>query len=176
MGIDALLAAMPPPASPTDAFVGRWGPIEVAIGSVLPQDYKAFARLYGSGCVMDFVVIDVPNNADGGARFARQMGQICRACAHRGEDGQNTYWPTPGGLMPMGWTTNGHQIFWLTEGQPETWRVAVWDRDGMFDEPVEMFDCDLTGFLASLTTGAIRPKAFPDDVFPFEPPFRPSQP
>jgi hypothetical protein len=173
MSIEALTRVMPPPEVPVDAFLGRWGPIEVAIGSVLPPDYKDFARRYGFGRVMDFVVVDLPNNADGGARFAREMGQVCWDCANRGEDGQNTYWPTPGGLMPFGWTANGDQLFWLTRGEPVDWRVAVWDRGGAFDEPVEVFDCDLTDFVAGLTTGAIRPKAFPDDFFPFQPLFQP---
>ncbi|HET6969891.1 MAG TPA: hypothetical protein VFH92_02090, partial [Phenylobacterium sp.] len=59
----------------------------------------------------------------------------------------------------------------LPHGSPEDWKVVVWDRGG---DGFEVFDCDLTDFLAGLATGKIVPKAFPDGFFPFEPVFTPN--
>jgi hypothetical protein len=173
MTIENLIKAVPPPAAPFEPFQGRWGPIEIALGTPLPPDYKDFARLYGSGGFMDFVLIAVPG-ADGGVRFARWVGEICRDFTHMERESPTIYWPIPGGLLPLGHTTNGDNLFWQTRGPPETWRIAVWDRGGPFGENIEMFDCDLTDFLAGLATGAITPEAFPDDFFPYEPLFEPS--
>ena len=81
------------------------------------------------------------------------------------------YWPEPGGLVPFGSTDNGDYVLWLPCGAPERWSIVVWDRaDGDF----EVFDFDLTGFLAGLASGAIRPKAFPEDVWPGDLLFQPT--
>ncbi len=84
-------------------------------------------------------------------------------------------WPDAGGLFPAGATSNGDQIFWLPQGDPASWRIVVWDRGRLEGEEIELFECDLTDFLAGLATGEITPKAFPDDFYPFDPVFQPRQ-
>ncbi|HEY0650208.1 SMI1/KNR4 family protein [Phenylobacterium sp.] len=173
MTIENLARVAPPPAAPFEAFVGPWQPIETAVGTPLPQDLKDFARLYGSGGFMDFMWIAVPWPSDRGVTYARWVGEACRT--FQALSLPYPVWPDAGGLFPAGSTENGDQIFWLPRRDTEAWRVVVWDRGGCEGEDVETFDCDLTDFLAGLATGAIIPKAFPDDFYPFEPIFQPGR-
>jgi hypothetical protein len=171
--IENLVRVAPPPAAPSEAFVGDWGPIERAVGTALPADLKEFARLYGSGEFMEFMWIAVPWASDHGAEYARWVGQAC-GIFHE-VPMPCPLWPDAGGLFPAGVTSNGDQIFWLPRGDPESWRIAVWDRGRLEGEELEIFDCDLTDFLAGLVTGAITPKAFPDDFLPCDHLFQPSE-
>lgn len=173
MTIENLIKAVPAPAEPFDAFDGRWEPIETAVGTALPPDFKDFARVYGDGYFMEFMGIAVPLSSDRGVAYARWVGSICRN--HRGLTEPYALWPDPGGLFPMGSTDNGDYIFWLPQGAPASWRVAVWDRGALEGETIEVFDHDLTDFLAGLAMGKITPKAFPDDFYPSEPIFQPRQ-
>lgn len=162
MTIENLIKAVPPPGAPFEAFDAPWGPIETAVGTPLPPDFKDFARLYGNGYFMEFMGIAAPRSSDRGVAYARWVGGICRD--FRGLSQPYALWPDPGGLFPVGATDNGDYIFWLPEGDVTAWRVVVWDRSGLLDEEFEAFDCDLTDFLAGLATGEVTPKAFPDDL------------
>lgn len=173
MTIENLIKTVPPPAVPFEPFRGRWGPIEVALGTALPADYKDFARLYGGGGFLDFIYVQTPRTADGGAQFARWIGDICRNWGHMERETSTIYWPTPGGLLPFGNCIDGNLYFWLTHGPPEAWRVAVWDRGGLEGENVETFDCDFTDFLAGVATGEIAPTALPDDLLDCDDLFKP---
>lgn len=174
MTIDRLIKAVTPPAVPSEPFRGRWGPIEVALGTPLPSDYKDFARLYGSGALFEFIHIQTPSNADGGAEFARWVGQVCRYWGDMDKETSTAYWPTPGGLLPFGNSIDGDHFFWVTSGPPEAWRVAVWDRGGFQGENVETFECNFTDFLAAVATGDIVSPAFPDDLLEDVELFRPA--
>ena len=173
MSIEALIKAVPSPAAPFEAFGGPWGSIETAVGTTLPPDFKAFARLYGSGYFMEFMGIPVPRSSDRGVAYARWVGEICRG--FRGLSSPYPMWPDVGGLFPAGSTDNGDYIFWLPVGDAESWKVVVWDRGGVVDEEFEAFDCDLTDFIAGLVTGDIAPEAFPDDLRFSDHLFQPSE-
>lgn len=165
MTIDRLCGVVPPPQNPAEAFQGPWDPVEAQLGTRLPPDYKEFVRLYGSGYFMEFLGVGVPSVQNVNVRLEAKVPAV--SDVFRAMDGglpkhPYRYWPEPGGLIPFGSTDNGDYLLWLPDGAPEQWKVVVWDRGGDF----EVFDCDLTDFLAGVATGAIRPKAFPDDVWP----------
>jgi hypothetical protein len=160
MTIEALIKAVPPPAAPSEAFRGPWEPIEAELGTALPQDYKDFVRLYGSGYFMEFLGIDVPRSRNPNVRLEYKVHVVCDTFLID-EDTPYSLWPKPGGLLPFGATDNGDYLFWLTRGAPKDWAVVVWDR-GLWQ--FERFDCDLTNFLAGLATGEILPKEFPCDL------------
>jgi len=166
MTIENLIKAVQPPAAPFAGFEGPWEPIEAALGTALPRDYKDFARLYGSGYFMEFMGIEVPDSSDVGVDFMRWVREIC--IGFRSLSVPYPMWPSRGGLLPIGWTDNGDRLFWLLREAPQHWAVAVWDRGGLEGEDVEVFDCDLTDFLAGLATGNISPEAFPDDFYPWD--------
>ena len=174
MTIDRLITAVPPPAVPSEPFRGRWEPIEVALGTPLPPDYKDFARLYGGGTLFDFMYVQTPRTADGGTQFARWVGEICRSWGHMERETPTVYWPAPGGLLPFGYSMDGDYFFWLTSGPPEAWRVAVWDRGGFEGENVETFDRDFTDFLAGIAAGDLVSTTRPDDRLECDPLFKPA--
>jgi len=174
MTIENLVRVVPPPTVPSEPFQGRWEPIEVALGTALPSDYKDFARLYGSGDILDFVHVMTPRTADGGAGFARWVGEICRDWGHMERETSTVYWPNPGGLLPFGRSIDGDHFFWQTSGPLEAWRIATWDRGGFLGENVETFDCDLTDFLAGIATGNVTSAALPDDLLDCKEVFRPA--
>jgi len=161
MTIENLIKAVAPPAAPFEAFEGPWAPIEAELGVTLPLDYKDFVRLYGGGSFMGFLGIAVPRCRYLGVRLEHYVPEVSRGFLAL-RDAPYTFWPSPGGLLPFGSTDTADYLFWLTVGPPETWRTVVWDRGS--PAGFEVFDCDLTDFLAGLATGGIAPEAFPDDL------------
>lgn len=170
MTIEALINVLPPPAEPFEAFNGTWELVEAEIGTPLPEDYKAFVRLYGSGYFMEFLGVDVPFTANPNTRFGAAMARAVNRTFYGDDEVVYPLWPQASGLLPFGATDNGDYLFWKTEGAPDSWPVVVWDRG--FQE-FEVLDCDLTGFLAGLVTGEVAPKAFPDHLLPCDRLFTP---
>lgn len=175
MTIENLKQQVPVPGGPFEAFEGPWEPIEAELGTSLPQDYKDFARLYGSGYFMEFLGIYIPRTTNPNTRFERNVPLISRmfreVAAQDGEEFPYGFWPTPGGLVSLGATDNGDMLFWRAQGPPETWRIVIWD--GGF-QSFETVDCDLTDFLAGLATGEIQPEAFPGDLLVCDHLFQPN--
>jgi len=162
MSIERLIDVVPPPAEPFEAFSGPWEKIEAELITILPQDYKDFVRVYGSGYFMEFLGIDVPRSRNRNTRLEVQVAATRRVFSHiHGEEWPYPFWPDQGGLMSFGGTDNGDYLFWLTRGSPEDWRVVVW---GRFYGGFEPLDCNLTDFLAGLAMGEILPEAFPGDL------------
>lgn len=172
MTIENLSKVVPPPASPFEPFEGPWEPVEAALGLVLPRDYRDFARIYGCGYFMEFMGILTPRSSDLGAEFMRWLRADCSRFRSLSSM-SDPIWPTSGGLLPICSTDNGDRLFWRPREAPQRWALALWDRGGLEGEDVEAFECDFTDFLAGLATGEIKPKAFPDDFYPFEPIFHP---
>jgi len=169
MTIENLIKAVPPPAQPYEAFSGPWEPVEAELGAVLPGDYKEFSRLYGSGIFMEFLSINTPRSENPHARIEYQA-RLFHHFHSNHEDFIYAIWPNRGGVILIADTYNGDSIFWIPTGPAETWKILVWGRGyGSF----EVFDCDLTDFLAGLATGRLAPREFPDDMLPCDEFFRP---
>lgn len=170
MTIETLMRIVPPPTTPFETYDGPWDPIEAEMGSALPQDFKDFSKLYGCGTFMSFLWVYVPRSQNPYARLRYQARTICEAFSDLPET-PYPLWPKQGGLMPCGVTHNGDHLLWLTRGQPSDWSIGVWD-PGFGD--FELFNCDLTDFLAGLATGEILPIDYPDDLLPCDKMFEPS--
>lgn len=162
MTIEALLKAVSPPDQPYEAFVGPWEPVEAEIGTRLPHDYKELVRRYGNGYFMDFIGICVPLAENPHDRLENAAPYV-RENLKRADHPTCPYaiWPDPAGLLPFGSTDNGDYLFWLPRGGPHSWPIVVWDRAS---GECELFGCNLTGFLAGIYAGTIRPKAFPPNL------------
>jgi hypothetical protein len=169
MTIERLTKIVRSPATPFEAYSGPWRPIEAELGTSLPPGYKDFVRLYGVGAFMEFLWICVPVSSNRHMRLAYQ------ACAVTSifrvtEKPPYPLWPDPGGLLPLGTTGAGDELFWLCQGPPADWGVVVWGHEA---RDFETFDCDLTDFLAGLVTRTRAPKAFPKDLAHCDRLFRP---
>jgi hypothetical protein len=163
--IETLAAVVPPPVASFESFRdGAWDVIEAELGTPLPQDYKDFVRLYGCGEFMEFLTIHVPRSRSRYVRLEAEAHAVTKLAGELVDDGRPfpyPFWPTPGGLLACGKTGNGDSLFWLTRGSPDDWTIVVWGRGS---EEFEAFDCDLTGFLAGVATGEIKPDDFPEDM------------
>jgi len=160
MTIETLMGVIPPPREPGFIFTGPWEPIEEELGTALPPDYKDLARIYGAGYYMEFFHVKMPRTPNPYACLETEVREICATCFDRAELAY-PLWPDRGGLVPFGATDNGDFLFWLPRGAPEDWGIVVWDR-GL--QKFEVFDCDITSFIAGLATGEIIPKEFPEDL------------
>lgn len=162
MSLEALMALVPPPTEPFEAFEGPWEPVEAALGTALPQDYKDFVRVYGSGYFMQILGVHVPGSANLNTQLEHQVRVWAETFREFG-DAPYPVWPEPGGLMAFGGTDNGDVLSWLQRGMPDEWVVVVWDR-GL--QEFEILECSLTDFLAGMASGERLPEAFPDDFTP----------
>lgn len=173
-GIAALKRVVPPPPRPFRPFTGPWTRVEAYLGTKLPQDYKDFARLYGSGLLLGLFYVHVPSIDDPHVTLETEVRETSRAFNSYG-DTPYLYWPRIGGLINFGGTENGDYLFWLPDGPPDDWKVVLWDRGMAEDECFEEFDCGMAEFLAGLVDGTIVPKGFqPEDLEPIGPIFQPS--
>lgn len=149
-----LLRLAPAPAAPTHGgSLPEFAAIETALGTRLPSDFKLLLETYGTGSWLDFYWIVNPldprmsgfwldsNHSE--MRFWREL---------RHEDPKLIpfpIWPDPGGLLVWGGNENGGTLFWLTEGDPNTWpTVTTVDRTPEFDR----FDQSCTDLLLGAVT------------------------
>jgi hypothetical protein len=172
-GIEALAAVVAPPEAPYRAFTGPWARVEAYLGTELPQDYKDFARLYGSGLFLDLIIIDVPCLDDPRLTLETAVRETSHWFGQL-RDQRYPLWPRIGGLIKFGFSENGDYLFWLARGPPEDWKVVFWDRGLSEDECFEEFDCGMAEFLAGLADGSIIPRGHRrEDLEPIGPIFQP---
>lgn len=169
MSLDELRQHLPPPSRPTyvpDAT--DWRAAEDALGTALPTDYKEFLRAYGSGRVNDFLAIASPG-------FPHRWGNLLAALEDQREVFAMTRHPVRyglhpdrPGLLPIGGTDNGDTIFYLVDGEPDHWKIAVLPSRG---RDVVVFDRGLTSFLAATMSRELD--VFPEDFAEPSPNFTP---
>ena len=125
--IDDLLRLVPPPRAPVHAD-GDWAAVRDDLGLALPGDYRALVTAYGLGQFGDIGLL-TPFAAEAAphADLRCQAGELLDT--YRDVLGEIPYplYPRRGGLVPWGGTGNGVMLCWLTEGDPETWPVVVFD-------------------------------------------------
>ncbi|GAB7043916.1 MULTISPECIES: SMI1/KNR4 family protein [Catenuloplanes] len=125
--IDDLVRRVPPPATPVDAHAD-WDAIEAALGTPLPADFKKITRRYGAGQFCGLVSAHPPE------RLAAQNRDILGEERDYRDDDPEDYpyplHPEPGGILLWGETGNGERLCWLTEGEPDTWPIVVWQPRG----------------------------------------------
>ena len=139
-----------PPEVPAEA--GRpedWPRVERELGTALPDDYKAFVNLFGTGAFRGFLRVFNPFAADAGVNLlarARQAGFGGGAAVGTG------------GLLPWGETTAGDALCWKVEDPPDRWPVVVREaRTGA----LHRFDKPVTTFLFQWLSGVIAADMLP---------------
>jgi hypothetical protein len=150
MTIENLIKAVPPPSHPTYAFDGPWEAIEAEIGTELPQDYKDLVRLYGSGRFLEWIDIYNPLCPSYGCRLIPEVYVVQQFFLEYAPE--FPMYPQPGGLLACGSTNTGEYILWLTRGPVLEWPIVVWDHDPVDDKEIQLFECDLTDYLAGVVT------------------------
>ncbi len=162
--LERLREIAPPPGEPLEAGdPRRWPEVEAALGTALPDDYKAFIELYGSGKFDDFLYLLNPFARDASGSLLHERDTMLAAYAETRAKFPERLplppYPEPGGLLPLGRSDNGNELYWLTEGEPAAWGVVAFaarsTRHEIHHHPV-------TGFLARLLSAELETSVLPE--------------
>jgi hypothetical protein len=164
--LERLRRLLPPPAEPLEP--GRpdgWAEVEAALGTGLPSDFKAFTELYGSGKVDDFLYLFNPFTQGQDGNLLAEKERVLAAYRQTRQRFPDRLplppFPDEGGVLPLGRTDNGDELYWVTEGQPDDWPVAVLESRAAFQEVHPM---PVTGLLAALAANQLTSRVFPHDI------------
>ncbi|MEM6282242.1 MAG: SMI1/KNR4 family protein [Chloroflexota bacterium] len=144
MQLDQLKALLPVPASPIEVPTqDRWLLAEKMIGVNLPDDYKAYVTTYGSGFIGDYLHIYVPFSKHSYNNLLREMDSVLYLDDN--PDIPHSYFSaeTKRGLLPVGTTIDGDNIFWVVGGDPNSRTIYINYRDFEY----EAHDCGVVEFL-----------------------------
>ena len=164
--LERLRQLLPPPADPVEpGQPDSWAEIEEDLGTGLPRDYKAFTELYGSGKVDDFLYLFNPFTAGQDGNLLAEKDRVLEGYrqtrARFPERLPLPAFPDPGGVLPLGRTDNGDELYWVTEGDPDGWPVALLESRAALQEVHRM---PVTGFLAALAANQVTSRILPKDV------------
>ena len=161
--LERLRELLPPPADPVEP--GRrdgWAVVEGALGTGLPSDFKAFTELYGSGKVDDFLYLFNPFAAGQDGNLLVEKDRILEGYrqtrARFPERLPLPPFPDPGGVLPLGRTDNGDELYWVTQGDPDGWPVALLESRAARQEVHPM---PVTEFLATLAANQLTSRILP---------------
>jgi hypothetical protein len=164
--LERLRELLPPPARPVAG--GRpdgWDEIEAALGIGLPGDFKAFTERYGSGMVDDFLYLFNPFAAGEDGNLLVEKDRVLagyrQTRARFPERLPLPPFPEPGGLLPLGRTDNGDELYWVTTGHPDGWPVALVESRAALQELHRM---PVTGLLVALAANQLPSRILPKAV------------
>ena len=164
--LERLRELLPPPANPVEP--GRpdgWAEIEAALGTGLPGDFKAFTELYGSGTVDDFLYLFNPFAAGQDGNLLVEKDRVLAGYRQTRArfPGRLPLPPFPeeGGLLPLGRTDNGDELYWVTTGDPDGWPVALLESRAARQELHRM---PVTGLLTTLAANQLTSRILPEEV------------
>ncbi len=175
--ITDLTAIVPPPAKPVETGNPKlWAHLEKQIGPV-PQDYKDYITLYGTGSLGGFVRVYNPFAHDEYADLMRAILRFYEVNSQLKQlDGYHfpyPIYPEPAGIVPWASDDNGNVYYWQTGGDPDHWTVVVQaSRSPRWQE----VRSSMTAFLVDAFTQRVKcrfwPSDFPDssrpDTFQFK--------
>ena len=160
-----IINILPPPDSPHK--IGNkeeWQTFFSALGTKLPSDYIEFINIYGTGGIDHFLWILTPFVNDENVNFIKRQKEIIDAYSQSKKSFPQYYkhdvYPSSGGLLPWAYTENGDELYWLTEGHPDEWKIVVYE-----SRSPENYTYSLTmvEFLYQIITKELICGAFPDD-------------
>ena len=164
--LEWLRRLLPPPAEPVEAGQpDGWAAVEAALGTELPSDFKSFTELYGSGKVDDFLYLFNPfaRGQDGNLLVERDrvLAAYRQTRARFPDRLALPPFPESGGVLPLGRTDNGDELYWVTQGRPDGWPVALLEARAALQE---LHPMQVTEFLAALAANQLTSRILPDDV------------
>lgn len=169
MTLQNLLKVLPTPTNPIEIVDdSQWKTYELVTGITLPDDYKAYLSVFGTG-IIGYVI--TPYNPF----CTRPLWKVRYSCRKwmqeataivqfKQQFGAETFpymlYPETDGVLPWGSTDNGDRLYWLTTGSPNEWSVVINEvRSSIF----EHFACSMTDFLYKLIVGDIQSEIIPHD-------------
>ncbi|MBI3412424.1 MAG: SMI1/KNR4 family protein [Planctomycetes bacterium] len=165
MAIDDLTQLVEPPKFLVEkGDPSIWRSIEQRIGTPLPDDFRDFGITYGSGSFVDpSLRISVYNPFSESFQERINQHRYTLEALKAGEgDEYFPYgiFPAPGGLVAWGHDDLAGELYWLTVGKPNNWRVIVRDDPNELEE----FGETMTTFLAKVFARRISVRAWPEPI------------
>jgi hypothetical protein len=164
--IESLFEIVDPPLNASEPLLTkRWSEIENKIGCKLPDDYKIMLSTYGQGKFFDFISFFIPESKNTHLNLIDQISDRIAVYDILKADGEPIpygFFPAKNGLLPIAGTDNGDNIFFLTEGAPDLWKVVVNESRG--EEWIEL-DMAVSNFLCGLVDGTVKCSIFPQLKF-----------
>lgn len=168
MAISELTVIVPPPAKPVETGNEKlWAQLEKQIGPV-PQDYKDYITLYGTGSLGGFVRVYNPFARDEYTDLMCAIVRFGEINTHlkQSEGDRFPYpeYPQPGAIVPWASDDNGNIYYWkIGVDSPDDWPVVVQASRAPDWQEVAS---PMTTFLAKAYTKRVKckfwPKDFPD--------------
>ncbi|ALC89081.1 hypothetical protein AM500_04190 [Bacillus sp. FJAT-18017] len=162
---ERLLNVLIPPAVPVNAGTdSEWKHVETRLGTRLPDDYKSFIEMYGTGSIDNFLWVLNPFEKNENLSLFETGKALIEAYlvsqSNFPEDYPYTVFPSEGGLLPWGLTDNGDELYWLTTGDPNDWPVVVYETRSADNYK---YSLSVTEFLGKCLTREMACEAFPEE-------------
>lgn len=155
MSLGELCTIVSPPHSPFES--GRdedWSKIEIELGTRLPDDYKKFIDLFGTGNLGNYFYILNPFAFNEFVNLFNQTQELLDANREVRKNFPEavpfSLYPEPNGILPWAFLDTGDVLFWLTKGKPNDWTVVV--QESRLAE-WEQFSESMSSFLTKLFRG-----------------------
>lgn len=170
MSLSELKSLVLPPEHPIDSGLGgQVSELSQRIGIELPSDLITFSACYGSGSFSSGEFWIHNPLADSYTDTIDEILDIYKDLKDVEGDDYIPFniHPELCGLLPLGSTANGHQMFYLTEGSPAVWPILYYNRDyGTFERQMgsitncicQIFKGQLCNLWSASTQNILRPK------------------
>jgi hypothetical protein len=170
MTLKRLLEVMPSPAHPIETVeASQWETFEVITGIALPDDYKDYFQVFGTGIIGGVVLPYSPfcTRPWWQVRYASRawVPEALNIPAANWQFGVHpcpyAVYPEPDGVLPWGQTDNGDRLFWLRHGSPHDWHILVNEARSSSFEPCA---CSMTEWVCGWIPGALASTIMPYDA------------
>lgn len=164
MTIERLKSILPAPLSTDVLEYSKWATVEAKLGTHLPEEYKEFVTLYGTGSIDDFLWVLNPFSTNENLNLIKQSQIIGKAYIDLRnafpKEYKHNIFPEENGLLVWAVTDNGDDIFWDTCGCPNSWKIVVYEtRSSCYHE----YQTTVTKFLHGILSRELYCDAFPGD-------------
>ena len=134
-----------------------WGGACDALGTRLPADYQELCERFGPGAYWDVVVAAPgPGSPLDLIEFAAEAAEMQRSLEPNRARRYPIY-PEPSGALTWGRTPNAVHLAWITEGDPDSWSVAIIDRgNSAFEHVYWIFEGSMSQLLLDVLTGDLE--------------------
>ncbi len=165
MAYKELISLLPPPVEVFNGgSVEEWRRFQDYLGILLPTDYRKFVTTYGSGTIDNFLWVLNPFTRNDNLNLFLQTKVICEAYVTSKkkfpEDFPHEVYPKQGGLLPWAVTDNGDELYWITQGEPESWPIVIYETRSPFHV---IYNISITDFIYKLVSRELTCPIFPDD-------------
>lgn len=141
--------------------------VEKHYNIIYPDDYKSYIMRYGIGQINDFLTIYIPINKE---EYYLEMMRNCNNYRDFKKMFPENYtfdiFPEKGGLLPLGITDGGSELWWKTSDKKENWTIVIYNENSWEYTEYNMQLCeflykyftkeiDCAGFSESLRNGKI---------------------